>query len=33
MVATWSQSEYSSKDENEKEVANICFMDFKDQIG
>ena len=31
MMATWSQNEDSSDDENEKEVANMCFMDFKDQ--
>ena len=27
MMATWSESENeSSKEENEKEVANMCFM-------
>ncbi|KAL6323433.1 hypothetical protein AAG906_039003 [Vitis piasezkii] len=26
MMATWSESEESSKEENEKEVANMCFM-------
>ena len=26
MMATWSESEESSKEENEKEVTNICFM-------
>ena len=31
MMATWSQSEDSSYGENEKEVANMCFMAFKDQ--
>ena len=28
MIANWSQSEDSSKDEDEKEVANMCFMAF-----
>ena len=31
MVATWSQSEDSSDDENENEVANMCFMAFEDK--
>ena len=31
MVPTWSQSEGSSDDKNENEVANICFMDFEDK--
>ena len=31
MMATWSQSEDSSNDENEEEVANMCFMAFEDQ--
>ena len=26
MMATWSDSEESSEEENEKEVANMCFM-------
>ena len=27
MMTTWSESEYeSSEEENEKEVANMCFM-------
>ena len=26
MMATWSESEESSKEEKEKEVANMCFM-------
>ena len=26
MMATWIESEESSEEENEKEVANICFM-------
>ena len=26
MMATWSESEESSEKENEKEVANMCFM-------
>ena len=26
MMATWSESEESSEEENEKEVANMCFM-------
>ncbi|RVX22856.1 Retrovirus-related Pol polyprotein from transposon RE1 [Vitis vinifera] len=30
MMATWSESEESSKEENEKEVANICFMVIDD---
>ena len=30
-MATWSQSEDSSDDENEKEVANMCFMAFENQ--
>ena len=25
-MATWSESEESFKEENEKEVTNICFM-------
>ena len=31
MMATWSQSEDSSDDENGEEVANMCFMAFEDQ--
>ena len=31
MMATWSQSEDSFDDENEKEVAKMCFMALKDQ--
>ena len=31
LMATWSQSEGSSDNENEKEVANMCFMAFEDQ--
>ena len=31
MMTTWSQSEDSSDDENEKEVVNMCFMAFEDQ--
>ena len=31
MMATWSQSEDSSNDENEEEVVNMCFMAFEDQ--
>ena len=30
MMATWSQSEDSSNDENVNEVANMCFIAFKD---
>ena len=30
MVATWSESEESSEKENEKEVANMCFMAIDD---
>ena len=30
-MATWNQSKDSSDDENEKEVANMCFMAFEDQ--
>ena len=30
-MATWRQSEDSSDDESENEVANICFIDFEDQ--
>ena len=26
MMATWSESEESSEEEKEKEVANMCFM-------
>ena len=26
MMATWSESEESSEEENEKEVVNMCFM-------
>ena len=25
-MATWSESEESSEEENEKEMANMCFM-------
>ena len=34
MMTTWSQSENSFDDENENEVANMCFMDFenKDEV-
>ena len=28
MMATWSESEESFKEEKEKEVANICFMEI-----
>ena len=31
MMATWSQSEDSFDDENEKEVVNMCFMALEDQ--
>ena len=31
MIATWSQSEDSFYDENEKEVVNMCFMALEDQ--
>ena len=31
MMATWSQSEDSSDDENENEFSNMCFMAFEDQ--
>ena len=31
MMATWSQRKDSSNDENEKEVANMCFMALEDQ--
>ena len=31
MMETWSQSEDSSNDENENEVANMCFMAFEEQ--
>ena len=31
MMATWSQSEDSSDDENEEEIANMCFMTFEDK--
>ena len=30
MMATWSESEKSSEEENEKEVANMCFMAIED---
>ncbi|KAL6342200.1 hypothetical protein AAG906_006814 [Vitis piasezkii] len=30
MMATWSESEECSKEENEKEVANMCFMAIDD---
>ena len=30
MMATWSESEESSEAENEKEVANMCFMAIYD---
>ncbi|RVW31498.1 Retrovirus-related Pol polyprotein from transposon RE1 [Vitis vinifera] len=30
MMATWSESEESSTEENEKEVANMCFMAIDD---
>ncbi|KAL6329583.1 hypothetical protein AAG906_022287 [Vitis piasezkii] len=29
-MATWSESEESSEEENEKEVANMCFMAIDD---
>ena len=29
-MATWSESEESSEKENEKEVANMCFMAIDD---
>ena len=31
MMATWSQSEDSSDDENENKVVNTCFMAFEDK--
>ena len=31
MMVTWSQSEDSPDNENEKEVANMCFMALEDQ--
>ena len=31
MMATWNQSKDSFDDENEKEVANMCFMALEDQ--
>ena len=31
MMTTWSKSEDSSDDENEKEVVNICFKAFEVQ--
>ena len=31
MMATWSRSKDSFDDENEKEVANMCFMELEDQ--
>ena len=30
-METWSQSEDSINDENEKKVANMCFMALEDQ--
>ena len=30
MMATWSESEESSEEEKEKEVANMCFMAIND---
>ncbi|RVW75047.1 hypothetical protein CK203_056003 [Vitis vinifera] len=30
MMATWSESEESSEEENEKEVTNMCFMAIDD---
>ena len=30
MMATWSESEESSKEESEKDVANMCFMAIDD---
>ena len=33
LMATWSQSEGSFDNENEKEGSNMCFMDFEDQDG
>ncbi|KAJ9680274.1 hypothetical protein PVL29_019553 [Vitis rotundifolia] len=33
MMATWSESEESSEEENEKEVANMCFMAIDDLDG
>ena len=29
-MVTWSESEESSEEENEKEVANMCFMAIYD---
>ena len=29
-MVTWSESEESSEEENEKEVANMCFMVIDD---
>ena len=31
MIETWSQSEDSSDDENENEIANMFFIAFEDQ--
>ena len=31
MMTTWSQSEDSSEDQNDEEIANMCFMAFEDQ--
>ena len=31
MMETWRQSEDLSDDENENEIANMCFMAFEDQ--
>ena len=33
LMETWSQSEGSFDNENEKEVSNMCFLDFGDQDG
>ena len=31
MMTTWSHSEDSSEDQNDEEIANMCFMAFEDQ--
>ena len=31
-MATWSESEDSSSEEEQKEVANLCFMENEDEV-
>ena len=31
-MAAWSDSEYSSSNDEQKETANICFMVWEDEV-